>query len=855
MQQRQVKQETVLPLVPSPCPSTIIPAALVCAIVVASFAHGATTASLEVNNDTFEVRRDGQSLQVSLKSPALVLAGKKITGRLVPRATSASFGNGNVLEASYDRMPLGGSSSLELRLFLRWSETESVLRKWATIRLSGGQADALLKEVVLDEIDAQGRPVWTHGQTGEHRPVILDSQSHPVFLHGMFVGVEFPMAATRYENGRIVLAHRPGVRLRPGVTYTTRTAVYGLTPVGREVRAFQEYIAAHRPAPRGLHINYNSWWTAPIPRYTESDILGLMKVLDQELPQRRGVSVDSVCIDMGWSEPKSIWEIDTKHFPVGLSRLEAAAQRMHSNLGLWISPSSVYPDALDCPWAAAHGFEASQPPARPSLCLGGPHYAERFRARLADLVGRYRLSHVKLDGYVAECPLSSHGHQPGACSCEAIAEGMIAAAEAARKANPKVWLESTCFGWNPSPWWLFHVNSVIGTFGDDAPAGRVPSPIYRESYTSARDFFNLQGAAWLPIPANAQEVLGIIHQSPEPFMNDAVVTVMRGHMFLPLYVNPKYMTGARWDALAGILKWGRTNAEVLDQTMPLLPQSWQNGRTPRFSDPPPMPREPYGYAHVKNNAGLVLLRNPWIACQLYRLKVGENLGFSSSAQDLSAVSLYPEPRRYAQHLRFGDTLEVPLAPYETLVLALKPDPVAADVPSASEAVRRHLKVQRCRPHVERVALADAGAASRPDWARRLGGARSAVRVALDAKIRVKAPQAKLLVLYEGQKGSPTPVGRVTINGRSAEIEIATSAGWCATGLPQHEHWNFQMAPLAAGENVVSLQQFVGSGCTQVSAWLWATKPGGSSRYPNALPQPESISLDSAALIAPTGTAN
>ena len=141
----------------------------------------------------------------------------------------------------------------------------------------------------------------------------------------------------------------------------------------------------------------------------------------------------------------------------------------------------------------------------------------------------------------------------------------------------------------------------IGTFGDDAPAGRIPSPIYRESYTSARDFFNLQGAYLLPIPINAQEVLGIIHQTPEPFMNDAVVTVMRGHMFLPLYVNPKFMNDARWDALAGLLKWARNNAEVLDQTVPLLPASWRQGQAPRFSDEPTMPREPYGYAHVKNN--------------------------------------------------------------------------------------------------------------------------------------------------------------------------------------------------------------------------------------------------------------
>ena len=86
-------------------------------------------------------------------------------------------------------------------------------------------------------------------------------------------------------------------------------------------------------------------------------------------------------------------------------------------------------------------------------------------------------------------------------------------------------------------------------------------------------------------------------------MNDAVVTVMRGHMFLPLYVNPKFMSDARWDALAGLLKWARKNAEVLDQTVPLLPVRGNMARRRASPTAPPMPREPYGYAHVKNNAG------------------------------------------------------------------------------------------------------------------------------------------------------------------------------------------------------------------------------------------------------------
>ena len=108
------------------------------------------------------------------------------------------------------------------------------------------------------------------------------------------------------------------------------------------------------------------------------------------------------------------------------------------------------------------------------------------------MVCRYNANHVFLDGYLFECPASDHGHEPGILSTEPVCDGMLDIIAALRKASPNVWLAATCFTWNASPWWCFHVNSVIGCYGDDAPYGRVPSPVYHESYTSALDYFNLQ---------------------------------------------------------------------------------------------------------------------------------------------------------------------------------------------------------------------------------------------------------------------------------------------------------------------------------------------------------------------------
>ena len=160
-------------------------------------------------------------------------------------------------------------------------------------------------------------------------------------------------------------------------------------------------------------------------------------------------------------------------------------------------------------------------------------------------------------------------------------------------------------GWKPPtarmpvPGGFSHVNSVIGSFGDDSPHGRVPCPAYRESYTTARDYYNLQGADRLPSPIPAQEILGIIHQCDESFLNDAVTTVLRGHAFISLYVNPKYMNEQRWAMLAGLINWSRQNEDLLTapNTQPLRPATWLRDGTPWLSHDAVMPREPYGYAH------------------------------------------------------------------------------------------------------------------------------------------------------------------------------------------------------------------------------------------------------------------
>jgi hypothetical protein len=486
-------------------------------------------------------------------------------------------------------------------------------------------------------------------------------------------------------------------------------------------------------------------------------------------------------------------------------------------------------------------------------CLGGARYATAFRERLVDFITRYGLRHVKLDGYTLTCEETGHGHAPGALSSEAIAEGGIAAFDAMHATSPDVWLEATCFGWNPSPWWLFHVNSVIGTYGDDAPHGRVPAPVYRESYTTARDFFNLQGATHLNIPIVAQEVLGIIHQTEDDFVNDAVDVILRGHAFLTMYVNPKFMNDRRWNALAGCIDWARKNPVLFQHTEPILPASWRDGKAPRFANEPSMPREPYGYEHWDDTHGIVGLRNPWIAAATVAVTIGGHDGLANASEALSAVSLYPEVRDYGTNLAKGDTLNVPLAPYETLVLSVAPQQSVEGLPKASESIGDQVAVDDQHTSVSRVTFEPRGDTIGPDWTARVIPGGEAIICAAETDLEVRAPRTRLVILLEGVETPSWPTHLAcTLDDADVPLRRGSSdAGWSASIVPpDSERWQIIEGDIAEGTHQLALDVVTGTDCTRVSVWVYATRPGGSKpEYPNALPSPEVISLYAVPLLA------
>jgi hypothetical protein len=131
---------------------------------------------------------------------------------------------------------------------------------------------------------------------------------------------------------------------------------------------------------------------------------------------------------------------------------------------------------------------------------------------------------------------------------------------------------------------------------------------------------------------------------------------------------------------------------------------------------------------------------------------------------------------------------------------------------------------------------------------------SALELVLEAEVRIGAPVAELLLLAEGGQRVVEPTeASLLVDGKEVALTASSSAtGWSATGQPVREHWLFLKGPVPGGHHRVSLKLLEEDAPLKLSAWVWATRPGGDlPSYPNALPSPETISLDAQALLGPT----
>ncbi|MFV2069683.1 MAG: NPCBM/NEW2 domain-containing protein, partial [Pirellulales bacterium] len=623
--------------------------------------------------------------------------------------------------------------------------------------------------------------------------------SHPIFGERFFVGIEHPVADGQVRDDTLSLSQASHRRVAdewvdfPAAVFGSASdADFAIADKEGLRRAFIRYLDTVRIKPADMHVHYNDWWTAPVPSSKEFVFENIRK-LKKGLYDPTGFFFDSYALDMGWSNPHSAWEIDKDHFPDGFVAIRDLLAGMGSRPGLWVSPSSLYPPALDNRWLESEGYEVTPHPSlglNACLAVGGK-YQTAFKEAVLKHARQANLGHVKFDGFVPTCDVASHGHPTGAESYLPIAEGLMEVFDALLKSDPTIALEPTCFGYDASPWWLMHTPFIIGPFGDDSPKGRSPCPEWVEAMTTTRDIKNIEGRDAFLMPSSALQCFDIIVQCPGALQNHAAMAIGRGRWFISCYINPSFVDADEWRFFAQLMAWAKHNREFLQEPQPM-------GGSPAA-------RHAYGYAFRHATREIYCLRNPWV--EETSIALGDS-PLSVSAREVR--TLYPRRRRVA-NLKAGEPLpNIHLGPYETKFVEV----VASDQRSMPEVVHQdpgpEVSVSWQPSHgpmVEHLVFEDAPPPFGPSWTCPEGDTKESLVFSVEGEIEVKgALTTELSLLCEGESVDVAfPRFEMTIDGTKSPVTIARSVGAFSAGGPTNEDWVWLTTPLPAGKHRVALK--------------------------------------------------
>jgi hypothetical protein len=354
---------------------------------------------------------------------------------------------------------------------------------------------------------------------------------------------------------------------------------------------------------------------------------------------------DFINFDAGWSAKTSILQMKDLATEAEYAELALLSQKAGVGLGLWVSPSQFHSIAFDYEWASREGYYVLPPMRHPSglvfqgVSLADPRYRSEMIDRIRDLIARFSISHLKLDGFIPIEYSRHHDLLPGEDSVEPLAEHCLELLKAAKEGNPDLVIDATFLNslWSySSPWLLQYADVIWVNAGGDLPRGIGPAPDIRNAQTNARDWFLSRAFDELWVPQDAAHVFDVIHCDPgSAFAEQLAIACGRGRMFLDTFVNPDFMTPRDWRTLRTFVLWMRRHEKLLQNTI-VLPGRIAEG-------------EVYGFSHWNEDRGVLFLRNPSNTSRAYNLDVAAS-GCPSSLRDAVCRSEFPVCRGIADKI-------------------------------------------------------------------------------------------------------------------------------------------------------------------------------------------------------------
>ena len=752
----------------------------------------------------------------------------------------------------------GRLAGLEVRVQYEIPSGKAYLRKQILLRQTEGGSHRIL----LADLDSwRGvRRAWNSMRADR-----LKWGSHPIFCESLWAGVEFVAAFNEFNQEGFVLRSRPGGKLIGPEWVRLHSTVVGVAERGGTRAAFLRYIEDVRLAPPRLVACYNSWWTLPTV-VKQDDNLALMRELKQKLYDQNGVFFDLAVTDMGWSDPRSIWKIDRASLPNGFDDIRAIVEQAGGKLGLWMSPSEVYPPVCDYEWAEKNGYEVLKSPKDKKgfgISLADPKYRREVKDQLQRLIQENGFGHIKYDGFIAE---EDHPHNrllPKEDSVEPLAAYSLELIRASKEANPELVSEPTYLNSLAnyiSPWIIKYADTVWGNSGGDCPPGLGPAPAYREAHTNAREYYIFSSLDELWLPQNAVQYFDIVHcDAGAGFPNHAAMAFGRGRFFVSTYLNPKFMSEDDWRIYAGLLRWARQNREILRNTR-VLPSRVELG-------------EPYAYAHWLGPRGILAVRNPSNETKEYVVDF-RNAGAPKELAQAVCYTQYPYRKGVAAGLNGTSSLTLKLAPWELVFLEVRPradlrEPVAMgarwfrdgdgtmSIAPEGDVGRVQLllpgsedKTYSVSPHSQgdlhgQVTARTVGDVPEPEWF--ADKEKRFPTVGFDVECSVHVPsgatKGKILLLAEfpGREHRPSHCS-VRVNGKNANLEKTSSAGHIGYYLPAEytawekvrsyeSEWTWYICEVGSGTSQLRFTGAAAHPQTRLGLWAWMELDLTANRNP------------------------
>jgi len=482
------------------------------------------------------------------------------------------------------------------------------------ITLKANRQPLEVKEVVLLELAAPGARV---AGTVDGTPVVAGN---------LFFACENPMAKSEIvasgpaNSGqtRFRTSYSSSALVRPGKPLSY-TAVVGVVPDGQLRRGFLHYLERERAQPYRPFLHYNNgseigcvYWQrklkgkpgegAQFRRKQEQVWLANIRAFGEELVEKRGVVMDSFVHDFEWDDELLVWQFH-QGYPQGFAPAQRTAKQYHARVGVWLSPNGGYPGKPGrIEGGTKQGFEMNAN----GLSLAGPRYCARVRTVCANMIREFGINYFKYDGFGWGNSLT------GAGQYRSDVEALLRMMDELRALEPTVFFNPSTGTW-PSPFWLRWSDSIWRQGSDTSVLGKGSD---RQRWITYRDSEICHGVLdKCPLYPVSSLMIHGIYVNALPLFADPYNPASKRPTYVPaeiiseirsffgtgtnlqeLYIEPKLMTPATWDALAEAAKWSRAHSDVLVDTHKV-------GGDPAKG-------QVYGWASWSKRRAILTLRNP-----------------------------------------------------------------------------------------------------------------------------------------------------------------------------------------------------------------------------------------------------